>query len=1079
MKKILIAVLICLFLLTAAQVRAADVYSVTIQVKNPLPFSLTKVLNISVHSKKINSSDRFALFSNGKELPLQILKVSDGSVMFRTLVNLTPNEKKILTLKYGTSINPHYGIIFKPSFSGTYFAGIGSGNLYISSLEDNNRITVKFPGTSYTMPTFTLNKYQHKVVPLKNRNEVFTITSAYPIFAEVSSLKSNCMANSSDDVSSVFGTYFILYIPKEIVVSSYENTNVRIYSFASKKVIYNGTLPPRGMYKNLNLASGFYAISADRPVTIQFGCEDDNVYALNYGSLTEFKGVAYGNIVCSALFPNTTVKIKTADKTFKQITLENSGDFIYKDLIDKFYDYKSEMVPVYVEYSKPVLIYSDSNHGNIGGEQIPSVNGFGRIFVFLTGKIFNFDGVTHKRVVAIIPSYDETHITLNGKAYTLQKAFVPKYFYFDKSYSPVKINSDKAISVFEIGMRTDLECLTMLIPLKSNEVQANVAYAANPSQKPSVPSSNTPSSGKNFLTFLAPLGGMLKNGWNSLENTPWFKNISDTLSEFTKSITPYLKNLSKQIVSLFMPAAAMIYPYIHTYIPSLTQSELAAILFYLLIAFIIILLWPKKRKERNIPVVKVKEEELKKKKVAFNVRTIEEKGPSGIKFGAKGAPKTLSPSAKLKVKKAETPKKEAKPYPTETPKYPFAAKKSEEVPAKNVLSAKGRKTISAPSKGTFETEKEKKVTAVPSEEKKRALSVRNVPMEKEKIEEQKETVEKVKEEPKQAHKNILSAILHHKEAVEKETEESKEKVKPSKEIQKAEGIRKEEVAKSEEQKGVLSEFLNKKEQPEVKEGLAGQKEEKVSEEVVKEPKEKKEKPEEKKKSHGFLSALFHGKEKSEVLQQHKESEEKPTEAKTEEKTSETKTEEKVPKAKEEEKVKTTPKTSLDELLERVKNEMKSKTTENKPPLKTPTVKEKKEAPASELEKGKEAIEEEEPEEIGVKLEASVVMDKYSAEKIANTDIIKRLSRTFVSAKDNPDIDSEKRAKYRIGIIALTPIEMRIAEDLARRIGAKNSTGEMLLIAKKVGVKQIIVNDTPKITNYQGIRITNIKEVIKE
>ncbi len=1078
MKKTLIAVLICLFLLTAAQVKAADVYSVTIQVKNPLPFSLTKVLNISVHSKKINSSDRFALFSSGKELPLQILKVSDGNVTFKTLVSLASNDKKTLTLKYGTSINPHYDIIFKPSFSGTYFVGIGSGNIYISSLEDNNRITVKFPGTSYTMPTFTLNKYQHKIVPLKNRNEVFAITSTYPIFAEVSSLKGNCMANSSDDVSSVFGTYFILYIPKEIIVSSYESTNVRVYSFASKKVIYDGTLPPRGMYKNLNLASGFYAISADHPVTIQFGCEDDNVYALNYGSLNEFKGVAYGNIVCSALFPNTTVKIKTADKTFNQITLENSGDFIYKDLIDKFYDYKSEMVPVYVEYSKPVLIYSDSNHGNIGGEQIPSVNGFGKTFVFLTGKIFNFDGVMHKRAVAIIPSYDETHITLNGKTYMLQKAFVPKYFYFDKSYSPVKISSDKAVSVFEIGMRTDLEYLTMLIPLKSNAVQANVAYTSNPSQKPSVPSNNTPSSGKNFLTFLAPLGSMLKNSWNSLEGTSWFKNISNTLSEFTKSITPYLKTLSKQIVSLFMPAAAMIYPYIHAYIPSLTQSELAAILFYLLIAFIIILLWPKKRKEKNIPVVKVKEEELKKKKVAFNVRTIEERSPSGIKFGAQGAPKTLSPSAKLKVKKVETPSKKTKPYSTETPKYPFAAKKSEEAPAKNVLSAKGRKTISAPSKGVLETEKEKKITAGPSEEKKPILSVRNVSLKKEKIEEHKETAEKAEEEPKQAHKNILSAILHNKKAIERETEEPKEKIKPPKETQKAEGVLKEEVVKSEEQKGVLSEFLNKKEQPKVKEGLVEQKEEEVSEEVVKERKEEKEKQEEKKKSHGLLSALFHGKEKSGILQ-HKKTEEKSPDVKKEEKIPETKIEEKVPQAKAEEKVETTPKTSLEELLERVKNEMKSETAGGKPLLKTPTAEEKKEVSIPELEKDKETIEKEVPKEISVKLETSVVMDKYSAEKIVNTDIIKRLSRTFVSAKDNPDIDSEKRTKYRIGIIALTPIELRIAEDLARRIGAKNSTGEMLLIAKKVGVKQIIVNDTPKITNYQGIRITNIKDVIKE
>jgi hypothetical protein len=1030
MKKVVIIFLLLVMLLLATNVKAAGSNSVVIQVKNPLPVPVTKVITFSSEIKGLSATTKFALFYKEKKLPLQIVERKANMVGVKTVVSLLPNETKLIVLKYGNNIkNTDSNFIFEPNFSGTYFVGIGSGKLYISSLADNNDISVKFRGDENSI-SFKLNKDECKTISLNGRDVVFSVSSTFPVFAEVSSLKDNCLEASSDDMSSVYGTYFVLYIPREIIVSAYNTysdsaTKLKIVSL-SGKTVFDGSIPERGQYKNLNLSPGFYKIFASHPVTVQFGCEDDNVYAINYGSLNALKGVSYGNIVCPALFSDTVVKIKTPSNQYTEMKLEKSGDYIYKDLITEFKDNQSEMISVYVEYSKPVLVYSDSNHGNIGGEQIPSIEGNGKKFIFLTGKIFNFNGIIHKRKIAIIPSESDTHITINGKQITLENAMVPKYLLFDKSYSLINLTSDKPVSVFDVGMDTALEYFTMLLPIKDHSVICNIMSATSSSGSGQINSPETLS--KNVFIalnkFLSPVGAFFQNSWKSVQNSSWFKNVQNSINEFLKDITPSLQSLSKKIIALFMPVSAMIYPYIHSYIPSLTQSELAAIIFYILIAFIIILLWPKHRGNRkSVPVVKLKEADLeKKKKLAFNVKTIEEKGPTGIKYGAKGKPKTILPAKKT-------------------------AENLEAV--KNNKPETGNVGVSYPKKPTTATQKVKHTESIDLHRKTIPSVLNNqagqpVPVKEEGSETQKKVLEvKKKEAPVKPAENAL-----HPEGEnllpttgKKQSEEKKilQKTIPEEKVKNT--LTQEEKQKVEvvsDKRNVFSRFLHKKETAEKKKELK-----KIVSPVEKTAEAEKDKPAAQSNNVPPLSKPV--KEEKETPVQKEERKEKIIKQKTEAE-------------------RLVSKTSLDELLERVKKEMKTE-------MQTPS-KLKQEA--------KEEHEEKEPAlEIAVKLESSVVMDKNSAKQIVYTGLIKRFNRTFISAREQPDIDAESRSKYRIGVIALTPIELRIAEDLARRIGAKQSTGEVLLIAKKVGVKQIIVDDKPKITNYQGIRITNIRDIIKK
>ncbi|MGB9694470.1 MAG: hypothetical protein ACPLZB_00590, partial [Caldisericaceae bacterium] len=87
-------------------------------------------------------------------------------------------------------------------------------------------------------------------------------------------------------------------------------------------------------------------------------------------------------------------------------------------------------------------------------------------------------------------------------------------------------------------------------------------------------------------------------------------------------------------------------------------------------------------------------------------------------------------------------------------------------------------------------------------------------------------------------------------------------------------------------------------------------------------------------------------------------------------------------------------------------------------------------------------------------------------------------RIYVSAQSKITLSEKLPPNFTIGVIALTPIEQRIAEDIGKRIRGKTTTGEALLIAKKIRINDVVVSDNPSITTYQGIIISSIDQVLQ-
>jgi hypothetical protein len=906
----LLFLLIFVLVFTWISVPVVMSYSeISVEISNNLSFPLEKSVQFSVELPGFKASNNISVNDGPAKLPVEIVKVENNIVTLKSLLEFKASEKKRLIVRYGDDISKEYTKIFKPDFIGNYFIGFGSDNLYIVSMATQNSVKISdSKGKVLLDKTLGLNETADLIL---GKDQTFEIRSDKPVFAELSSLKLDYVSNSSDDTTSVYGSYFTIFIPKEIFVSAYKNTHIKIQNLKGE-VIFDGDLPERGVYSNLSLKPDFYTIETDVPVSIQFGYSDDNIYTIFYGNLNSFKGVSFGDIIYSSLYPDTTVTFKTKDKIYDSENLKTPGDYSLKEVVKEFSEETTEYEFVYIKFSAPVFIYSNSSSGNAGGEQIPSIDGSGKTFVFRTGKIYNFESINRKRKVVVIAENDNTNVSFNGKNLILNS--LESYSEnLANSFSLIKIESDKPIAVFETGIDSDLECLSVLLPILDE-------YSISP------------------VTIVKSSG----NESVQTELPALMKKIKEFFGKMGQGIISLkfydgLKNFWQKILSLLMPVSQSLKPYLSNYFPSLTVEMLSVVIFYIILFIVIIILLFafKPRKRKTVPKVTI--EEISGRPVSFNIDTLEEKEA------------ILVEEEKPRIMKLSETEKQA---PVKTEKGVSALKEQEkQKPEEITITEKqfGRKFTRFRSKEVkVETSKEEpEKISLPEELAKTSGQVEEIPQ---KIEEKAEKPLKEKR-------------------IEKEKPVTEE-LKPI-----------ESVEQKAEQAPAISEEKKKKA-------------EEMEKEKVEEP----------------LSSI-------EILLGKLKKEEKP-----------------------------------EEKLEQAPEKPVSAPQEIKPVLKKT-------------------------------FEHTFVADAESLnrifEAIANDENTKKLviSKVFISATEREKINFDINDKYRLGLIALTPIELRIAEDIGKRINAKAGTGEAILIARKIRALDVVVSDRPALTNYQGILINKIEDIV--
>src|SRR5664280_1927581 len=84
----------------------------------------------------------------------------------------------------------------------------------------------------------------------------------------------------------------------------------------------------------------------------------------------------------------------------------------------------------------------------------------------------------------------------------------------------------------------------------------------------------------------------------------------------------------------------------------------------------------------------------------------------------------------------------------------------------------------------------------------------------------------------------------------------------------------------------------------------------------------------------------------------------------------------------------------------------------------------------------------------------------------------RISKLTVSAKDLQNVPDEIRQVIKLTVVALSPIELSIARDLAMRLEAPGFVGEALLVAKKMGYENYLTTYKNISKNYKDVSIVD-------
>jgi len=104
------------------------------------------------------------------------------------------------------------------------------------------------------------------------------------------------------------------------------------------------------------------------------------------------------------------------------------------------------------------------------------------------------------------------------------------------------------------------------------------------------------------------------------------------------------------------------------------------------------------------------------------------------------------------------------------------------------------------------------------------------------------------------------------------------------------------------------------------------------------------------------------------------------------------------------------------------------------------------------------------------LHDGVVTDATALAQLFHGGYRNRISKLAVSAKDLQNVPEEMRQAIKLTVVALSPIELSIARDLAMRLNAPGFVGEALLVAKKMGYENYLTTYRNISKNYKDVSI---------
>jgi hypothetical protein len=418
-----------------------------------------------------------------KSIEFPVKRFNDGeNIVILTKLDIKKGEEKELLIEPGPTkasyLTPNYSI-------GTNYAFVNYERAFIISASSKNKIKV-LTKDEKIIDEFELEKGKLKVIQSENP-QFIVLKAEKPIFVYESTLsdhsKTNLIEPGDSDTTTIFGNDIYVYTEKHLWLSSYEETEFKIYDVNNIEV-YSKTLQKNSGFFIDNLNSGLYHIVANHPLTVQFGYLDDENFSYIYGKTNTINGFAFGDLIIMSKYNDTNVELIYGN-TKKKLRLNEANDYEIVTLITKFGQNVPESLFFTASFSKPVIISAFSSGNNFGGEFVPGDNGIflDDSFNFITGRISKEFSKEQKNIISVTGIDNDTEIeaskTIESKA--ILERFTDFYLESGISNGIISIKSSKGILVNHLRNYKDKGLFYFVPPIEDKSI--TVSFVILPPNK--------------------------------------------------------------------------------------------------------------------------------------------------------------------------------------------------------------------------------------------------------------------------------------------------------------------------------------------------------------------------------------------------------------------------------------------------------------------------------------------------------------------------------------------------------------------------------------------------------------------
>ena len=551
---------------------------------------------------------------SGDPISCSVEQTDAGAVVLRFLADLPANSTQTFKLMTTTG-SPATGVTQLPLFMGTSYLVYVEKRLEVASFQADNLVTlVRSDGTPLVTRTLALEESMSYTTASP---QVVRIAATKPVSAWLVTMapdsQAQALRQSNDDVYGAVGSDLLIRTFGQIWLAAPSSTSVSLTRKGTTRTI---ELSSGSVQFIDGLESGIYRLCSLSPVCITSGVEEDNVSCVQYPVGTWFAGPSFGQTTLTSWRPGTTITT-SSEETTQTSLLPMLGSSSTRTTIaqNAFAEGKTEWKPIVVKSNGPYLLTTDGNSGNFGLEQYPSttLGGSGLNFVIISGKIFSGFSRGHFRRLAIVGVEDGAEVTMStgtsSQQFSLNTAQA-KIIRIDAGSIPIRLTSTKPVQMFDLGEEAR-EGIAVALPLADSSVTASVTKVSS-----SIPvvSAGTDEATHANAAVESPSSGPWQTVWAWTQKTTrsvgtWIQTAARSTGTFFASLYTSIRDffvsgqalrilqtatqsINDLAVRLFLPLSALVLPVLKRVAPnaSMTPELVAVWMFWTIVVLALIIL---------------------------------------------------------------------------------------------------------------------------------------------------------------------------------------------------------------------------------------------------------------------------------------------------------------------------------------------------------------------------------------------------------------------------------------------------------------------------------------------------------